>query len=60
MTPSLQRPDRGDAVGRAADHPLGLVADREDLVGLLVHRDHGRLVDEDALAAHVDQRVRRT
>ena len=53
----LERPDRGDVVGRAADHPLRLVADGEDLAGGGVQRDDGRLVEEDALAAHVDERV---
>ena len=57
MTPSLERADRGDAVGRAADHPLGLGADGEDLAGLGVHRDDGRLVEHHAAAAHVDERV---
>ncbi len=53
----LERPDRGDAVRRTTDHPLGLVADSEQLVRLLVHRDDRRLVHEDAPSAHVDQRV---
>jgi hypothetical protein len=53
----LERADRGDALGRAADHPLGVVPDRNQLTGLLVDRDDARLVHEDAFAAHVDERV---
>ena len=53
----LERPDRGDVVRGAADHPLGLVADRQDLAGARVQRDDARLVEQDALAAHVDERV---
>ena len=53
----LERPDGGDVVGRAADHPLGLVTDREHLAGGGVHRHDGRLVEHDALAADIDQRV---
>ena len=53
----LERADGGDVVGRAADHPLGLVADGEDLAGGGVERDHAGLVEQHALAADVDQRV---
>ena len=53
----LERPDRGDVLRRAPDHLLGVVPDRDQLAGLLVDRDHARLVDQDALAAHVDERV---
>ena len=48
---------RGDVVGRAADHPLGLVADGEDLAGGGVERDDAGLVEQHALAADVDERV---
>ena len=53
----LQRPDRGDRARRAAEHPLGLDADRVDLARALVDRDHRRLGEHDAAAAHVDERV---
>ena len=53
----LERPDGGDVVGGAADHALGLVPDREHLAGGGVHGDDGRLVEDDALAADIDQRV---
>ena len=48
----------GDDIGRgAADHPLGLGADGQHLLGLLVDGDDGRLVDDDALAAHQDEGI---
>jgi hypothetical protein len=54
----LERPDRGDRPGRAAEHALRLDADRVHLAGALVDRDDGRLGEDDAAAAHVDERVR--
>ena len=54
----LQRADRGDRPRRAAEHALGLDADGVHLAGALVDRDHGRLGEHDAAAAHVDERVR--
>ena len=53
----LERPDRGDVVGGAPDHPLGLVADGEDLAGGGVERDDAGLVEQHALAADVDEGV---
>src|SRR3954471_20499461 len=53
----LQRPDRHDVAGGAADHPLRLGADGEDPGGVGVDRDHARLVEHDALAADVDEGV---
>ena len=49
----LHRADGDDVAGRAAEHLLGLLADREHLVGaaaVLDHGDHGRLGQDDALA----------
>ena len=46
--------------GRAPEHLLGLGADGEHLAAaarVLLHRDDGGLVADDALALHVDQRV---
>ena len=54
-----QRPDGGDVAGRAAEHQLGFLADREDLL-LAAHvgdGDHRGLVQHDAAALDVDQRV---
>ena len=48
-----------DGVRRAADHLLGLDADRQDLVVLLGNGDDGRLIEDDALARHEDQGVGR-
>jgi hypothetical protein len=56
----LQRPDRLDRAGRAAEHPLRLDADRVHLAGALVDRDDRRLGEDDSAAADVDERVRRT
>jgi hypothetical protein len=55
----LEGADRGDAVRGAADHPLGLGADGEDLAGLGVHRDDAGLVEHHAAPADVDQGVGR-
>jgi hypothetical protein len=59
----LQRPDGGDVARRAAEHVLRLGADGLDSLAaarrLLANRDHGRLVQHDALAADVDQRIGR-
>ena len=54
----LQRPHGLDVARRAADHPLGLGADGKDGSGKGVDRDHGGLVEHDAAATHVDERVR--
>ena len=53
----LHRPHGDDAVGRAAEHALGLEADALDLLGLAVDRDDRGLVEDDALALHVDEGV---
>ena len=55
----LQRPDRHDVARRPADHALGLDADSDDLAGVGVDRDDGRLIEHDASPADVDQSVRR-
>ena len=54
----LHRPNGDDAFRRAAEHALRLEADALDLLGLAIDRDDRRLVQDDALALHVDQRVR--
>ena len=53
-----ERPDGDDVGRRPADHALRLRADRQDALGLRVDRDHGRLADDDAAIADVDERVR--
>ena len=53
----LQGPDGLDVVGRAAHHPLGLEADGDGLAVVDVDRHDRRLVEDDALATDVDQRV---
>ena len=55
----LHRADGGDVAGRAAEHPLGLVADGADLAGDGVEGDDGGLAQDDALVLHVDERVGR-
>ena len=54
-----QGPVGGDRRRRAADHALRVGADRVDLAGALVDRDHGRLGEHDPAPAHVDDRVGR-
>ena len=56
----LQRADRRDRPGRAAEHPLRLDADRVHLAGALVDRDHRRLREDDPAPSHVDEGVGRT
>ena len=53
-------PDGADVTGRAAEHLLGLLADRQDLLFALHFGDgHDRgLVQDDASALDIDQRVR--
>jgi hypothetical protein len=53
----LQRADRLDRAGRAAQHPLRLDADGVHLGGARVDRDDGRLGQHDPAAADVDERV---
>ena len=58
----LHRPDGDDVAGRAAEHALGLEAHGRDRAraaraAVLADRDHRRLVQHDALAARIDQRV---
>src|SRR3954469_14894908 len=54
----LERADRGDGAGRAAEHALGLDPDGMDLARAAVDRDHAGLREDNAAAAHVDERVR--
>jgi hypothetical protein len=54
----LEGPDGVDLIRRAAEHQLGLAADRPHPAGRLVHRHDGGFVEDDAPALHEDQRVR--
>jgi hypothetical protein len=54
----LQRADGADVARRAADHPLRLDAHRERATVVHVDGDDRRLVEDDALTPHVDERVR--
>ena len=54
----LHRLDRDDVGRRPAEHLLGFVPDREDLLVVPVKRDNGRLVDHDSAPFGVDQGVR--
>ena len=55
----LHGPDGDDIAGRAAKHLLGFFADGFHFAGVLVDRDDGGLVDDDAFALGEDQRVGR-
>ena len=61
MTPSRSGRIAWMLPGRAAEHQLGLLADREDLLAALDagDRDHRGLVQHDAAALDVDERVGR-
>src|SRR5262249_5344806 len=50
--------DHLDGAGGAAEHRLGLLADREDGTVAGMHGHDGRLVDDDAAPRGVDERVR--
>ena len=54
-----QRADGLDVAGRAAQHHLGLVADGQHLLLALFlgDGDHRRLVEDDAAALDIDQRI---
>ena len=54
---AAQRADGDDVAGRATDHLPGVVPEREHVLGAGVHRDDGRLVEDDAATARVDERV---
>jgi hypothetical protein len=53
-----ERPDRGDIARCPAQHPLGVGADRVDLIGALVDGNHRGFGDHDAASPDVDERVR--
>ena len=54
---AAQRAHGDDVAGRAADHLPRLAAGGQHLTRLAVERDHRGLVEDDALALHVHQRV---
>ena len=54
-----QRADGDDVLRRAPDHLPGLMAHGQDFGGVLLERDHRRLVEDDAFALGVDEGVRR-
>src|SRR5205085_2816813 len=53
----LHRPNGDHAFWRASEHPLGLEADSLDLLRRAVDGDHGRLIENDPLALHVNEGV---
>jgi hypothetical protein len=55
----LERANRLDAVGRAAQHALGLEPDTHNPTTPPFNRDDGRLVEHDALPLHVHEGIRR-
>jgi hypothetical protein len=55
--PLLQWAHHFDVVGLAPQHPVRFTADGNDVARFMVHRQGRRLVEDDALAAHVDQNV---
>ena len=54
----LERTDRADRAGRAAEHPLRLEPDGVHVAGALVDRDHRRLGEHDPATTHVHEGVR--
>ena len=57
---ATQGPHRHDVAGRAPDHLPRLVAHRQHVSRAAVQGDDGRLVEDDASSALVDEGVRRT
>ena len=55
----LQWSDRHDASRGPANHPLSIRTDGEDATGVAVDRHNRGLVEHDAAATHVNQRVGR-
>ena len=53
----LHGPDGHDAPGRAAYHPLRLLADGQHLIRFFVDGDDRRFLHDHAFALDVDQRV---
>jgi hypothetical protein len=53
----LERADRRDRPGRAAEHALRLDSDRMHFPGSLVDGDDRRLREDDPAPPHVDERV---
>ena len=53
----LQRTDRNDVARRTADHGLSVGTDGNDAALGLVDRNNGRLVQDDAATAYVDEGV---
>ena len=49
--------DGDDVTRRAAEHLFRFLADGFNFTGVLVNGDDGRLVDDDAFAARIDERV---
>jgi hypothetical protein len=54
----LEGTDDGQIAGGTADHRLGIMTDGNDGMVRRVDGDDGRLVEDDALAANEDERVR--
>src|SRR5579864_2573978 len=52
-----QRTAGHDVGRRATEHAPGFGSDRQHLAGALAHRHHRRLIEHDAPAAYVDERV---
>ena len=57
IAPPRKRSDGDDVAGRAPDHLPRLPTGGEHLAGLTIERDDRRLVEHDAAALHVDERV---
>ena len=53
----FHRPDRHDSFRGAAQHPLGLESNAEDVAGGLIDRRDRRLIQDYPLALHEDQRI---
>ncbi len=55
----FQRANRNNIGRRAAEHAFGFIADSQHARGPRLHRDHGRLTQDNALIFDVDERIGR-
>jgi hypothetical protein len=51
------RADRNNVPGGTSQHFLGLMANRQDHIGLLIYGNNGWLIDDYSLTPYINQRI---